>query len=230
MILTEEQQCWCAERNLFGGFDDDDENKIQYTHVCEYVGGDGDPPRPVRLENMTRKKRVRIRRARNAWSRLRAHRSYPNAGARDETAHFHREQERLSESQEQRRPLRSPFCDGCRAWIGARRHRSFFGNYYRPLQYCRACSADGTSERDYERRVAAMAARKQPLAYPRQTSAAICRSPRLWCAGMSWPACDPDATPEEREAGSEKWANITCVDCLRILRERGCPNIEEGAT
>lgn len=232
MVLTEEQQRWCADKHLGTGFDDDDEDKVQYTHVCEYEGGDGDPPRPVLLENMTRKKRVRIRRALNAWSRKLSHRSYPNAGPRDETAHFHREQSREHASYETKLPKRALFCDGCLKWCPHATRHVFarFGNHDRELNYCRDCCMTGVDKRDYERRKTTKGAKAQKLAYPRQRTVTLCRSPRLWCgnAGQSWPALD-DVDAAERARRSAQWADITCVDCVRILRERGCPGIESAA-
>lgn len=220
MILTDEQQRWCTEHHLGWGFDDDAEDKVQYKHVCEFVGGDGDAPRPRLARHVTRRKLARLRRARNAWARRLALTSVRTAY-----------DERLVEIEapqfvDTALPHRHrPLCDGCYAWIGGRGHHVMSDVYAGMLRYCRACCDSGVSERDYERRAAAKERLKQPLAYEPQTSVALCRSPRLWCgsADQPWPALDADATVEERAKLSENWADITCVDCLRTLNERGCP-------
>jgi len=234
MILTEEQQRWCAEHMCGLGFDDDDEDKVQYTHVCEFVGGDGDAPRPALAKHMTRKKLVRARRARNAWARALACSSGFTVRNGDtgetlktsrETAHYWRGRENEAPRFDTTLPSRSPLCDGCYSWIGGHDHSTVFGAYPRRLKYCRACCASGVNDRDYERRAAAWTARKQPLAHEPQRSVALCRSPRLWIgnADAPWPALDTAATVEARAERSKHWANITCENCVRILRERGCP-------
>lgn len=38
MILTKEQQQWCAEQKLGMGYDDDREDLIQFAHVVETTG------------------------------------------------------------------------------------------------------------------------------------------------------------------------------------------------
>jgi hypothetical protein len=233
MILSEAQQRWCAEHMLGRGFDDDNPDLVQYTHVCEFVGGDGDAPRPALAKNMTRKKLARVRRARNAWAReisvsTPSHRPKtiyaPDSetgvvegfviekGPHD-TAHYWRGRDNEEPQFETVLPSERPLCDGCYAWIGGQAHSTVFGGYYRALKYCHDCCDSGANDRDYERRMVGVRRRQQKLAYERQRSVAICRSPRLWCgeAGGTW--------------RSAYWADITCADCLRILRERGCPEM-----
>lgn len=238
MMLSEAQQRWCFEHEMGIGYDDDDPELVQYSHVCEWIGGDGDAPRLRLPWHMTRKKLKRIRRVRNAYARLLSRSTGRSVTVEEtsddgtittqviqltpESAHYWRERAKVHPNYEDRFPSRNPYCDGCLTWVGSQPHSTVFGNYHRELRYCMDCVASGHNDVDYERRTTAYAKAKPPLAAPPTRSVALCRSPRLWLAhtDCNWPATHRDRP--------ERCAEITCTDCLRILAERGCPMSSES--
>lgn len=76
MILTKEQQQWCAEQKLGMGYDDDREDLIQFAHVVETTGSapfPSDPSKSYEIhEAICRSKRLWFGRGRDyEWTALR---------------------------------------------------------------------------------------------------------------------------------------------------------------
>jgi len=234
MILSDEQMRWCAEHLLGIGYDDDDEDKVQYVHVCETLRG-GTKPAALEVGTRTRRKLVRERRSRNAYARLFS-RSVSRRGmpiaARGHDGVFsthiihktpadsaHHARLRWTDHEEDRLPnqQRGRACAACTNRLGrygvhmSTSVRQRHG--WRDLAYCRDCCISGAAGRDQERR--AQAGMKHRPTQPRSHFVALCRSPRLWFGqgeDYAWPE------------GDEKPNEITCVDCQRLLVERGCPS------
>jgi len=209
MILNDEQMRWCAAHLLGIGYDDDDDDKVQHAHLCETIRG-GTKPATLDVGTRTRRKLVRERRARNAFARvlLLAHHERP-----------HLIRERWDEH-DPRLPRTVRACDCCARRLGHFRFGNGWQQFtsvrqrhgWRDVYYCRDCCATGAAKRDQERRTQAGVGYRPTQ--PRSKLVTLCRSPRLWFGlgeDYTWP--DPG---EERE--------ITCLECLRLLAERGCPS------